>query len=92
MRENQTKPAPLGEYSPEYAPLSPVQQPKWRVKSLLTKLESDRKNGTDYFSSKFAAKLNETFTGLPKPKEWLIRSHKKTFPSYSLRMKFSGLL
>lgn len=61
--------ASLLEFSEDYAPLSRVQEPKWRVKALLTKLESDRKNGTDYFSSKFTAKVAEIFSGLPKPKD-----------------------
>ena len=39
------------------------------MKALLTKLESDRKHGTDYFGSKFTAKLAEIFSGLPKPKD-----------------------
>ena len=53
----------------EYAPLATIQEPKWRVKALLTKLESDRKNSTDFFSSKFTAKIAEIFAGLPKPKD-----------------------
>jgi hypothetical protein len=36
---------------------------------LLTKLESDRKHGTDYFGHKFMAKVQEIFNGLPKPKD-----------------------
>lgn len=47
----------------------PFEQPKWRVKTLLTKLESDRKNGTDFFSHKFMAKVQDIFAGLPKPKD-----------------------
>ena len=61
--------ASLLEFSEEYAPLSPIQEPKWRVKTLLMKLESDRKNSTDYFSDKFVAKVSEIFSGLPKPKD-----------------------
>lgn len=53
----------------EYTSLSAVQEPRWRVKTLLMKLESDRKNGTDYFSHKFMAKIQEIFSGLPKPKD-----------------------
>ena len=49
--------------------LTPIQEPKWRVRALLTKLESDRKNGTDFFSHKFMAKVKEIFSGLPKPKD-----------------------
>lgn len=61
--------ASLLEFSEDYAPLSPIQEPKWRVKTLLTKLESDRKHGTDYFGDKFVAKVSEIFSGLPKPKD-----------------------
>ena len=61
--------ASLLEFSEEYAALTPIQEPKWRVKALLTKLESDRKNGTDFFSHKFMAKVQEIFAGLPKPKD-----------------------
>ncbi len=49
-------------------PLSPVQEPKWRVKSLLMKLESDRRNKTDYVTGKFSGKTEAIFSGLPKPK------------------------
>lgn len=61
--------ASLLEFSAEYAPLSTIQEPKWRVKALLTKLESDRKNSTDYFSGTFSAKVKAVFDGLPKPKD-----------------------
>jgi len=40
-----------------------------RVKALLTKLDSDRRAGTDYFGHKFMAKVSEIFAGLPKPKD-----------------------
>lgn len=75
--------ASMMEFSPEYAPLSPVQEPKWRVKTLLMKLESDRKNKTDYVSSKFAAKTKEIFSGLPKPKDFI------TFASHDLPLLFT---
>ena len=39
------------------------------MRALLTKLDSDRKHGTD-FGNKFVAKVGEIFSGLPKPKEW----------------------
>lgn len=61
--------ASLLEFSADYAPLSTIQEPKWRVRALLTKLESDRKNSTDFFSHKFMAKVQEIFSGLPKPKD-----------------------
>ena len=35
---------------------------------MLTKLESDRRNGTD-FTNKFVGKVAEIFAGLPKPKD-----------------------
>ena len=34
------------------------------------KLDSDDKNGTDYFRNKFIPKVEAIFTGLPKPKDW----------------------
>lgn len=53
----------------DYAQIGILQEPKWRVRTLLTKLESDRKNGTDFFSHKFMAKVEALFAGLPKPKD-----------------------
>jgi hypothetical protein len=47
-----------------------IQEPKWRVRTLLMKLDSDDKNGTDYFRNKFIPKVEAIFTGLPKPKDW----------------------
>jgi len=72
--------ATLLEFSDEYETISDISfldlkeetkkdKPKWRVRALLTKLESDRKHGTDYFGSKFTAKIAEIFSGLPKPKD-----------------------
>lgn len=61
--------ASLLEFSADYAPLSAIQEPKWRVKALLTKLESDRRHETDYFAHKFMGKVQEIFSGLPKPKD-----------------------
>jgi hypothetical protein len=67
------------EFSDDYAPLSPVQEPKWRVKTLLMKLESVRKaiakkeTPSDELlaiRSKFAAQTEKIFSGLPKPKDW----------------------
>ena len=37
---------------------------------MLGKLESDRANKTDYFITKFSDKVDEIFSGLPKPKEY----------------------
>lgn len=54
----------------EYAQIGILQEPKWRVKALLSKLDSDRRNGTDFFTHKFVGKVETIFTGLPKPKEW----------------------
>ncbi len=61
--------ASLIEFSDEYAPLATVQEPKWRVKTLLMKLSSDKANGTS-FMNKFVHKVESVFSGLPKPKEW----------------------
>lgn len=61
--------ASMLEFSGDYAPLSPVQEPKWRVKSVLSKLNSDRANKTNYFIPKFGDKIEEIFSGLPKPKD-----------------------
>jgi DNA modification methylase len=63
--------ASLMEFSDEYERLSVVQEPKWRVKALLTKLDADRANKTEYFINKFIDKVQEVFSGLPKPKDWL---------------------
>ncbi len=41
-----------------------------RVRFMLMKLDSDYKNGTDYFRHKFVSKVEAIFNGLPKPKEW----------------------
>ncbi len=46
-----------------------MQEPKWRVKSLLMKLDSDDRHDTDY-ANKFVRKAEEIFAGLPKPKDW----------------------
>ena len=62
--------ASLLEFSEDYAPMATIQEPKWRVRALLTKLDSDRRNGTDFFTNKFVGKVVEIFSGLPKPKEW----------------------
>ena len=61
--------ASLLEFSEDYAPMGLIQEPKWRVRALLTQLDSDRKHGTD-FGNKFVAKVGELFSSLPKPKEW----------------------
>ncbi|MBK1721949.1 hypothetical protein [Thiocystis violacea] len=41
---------------------------KWRVKGLLTAIESDRKHSTEHVANNFVAKTDSVFTGLPKPK------------------------
>lgn len=41
-----------------------------RVKVLLTKLDSDRRNGTDFFTHKFMGKVEEIFESLPRKKDW----------------------
>ncbi len=80
------------EFSGDYAPLSPVQEPKWRVKSLLMKLESVRKaiakkeTPSDELlaiRSKFAAETEKIFSGLPKPKDFI------TFASHDLPLLFT---
>ena len=59
----------------EYAPLSTIQEPKWRVRTLLHKRIADGANKTKYIS-KFANKIDEVFTGLPKPKDWITFAQK----------------
>mgnify|MGYP003378600608 CR=1 FL=1 len=61
--------ASLLEFSADYAPLSTIQEPKWRVRALLGKLNADRANGTKYFIPKFGDKIKAIFDGLPKPKD-----------------------
>jgi hypothetical protein len=41
-----------------------------RVKFLLGKMDSDRRNETDYFTNKFIGKVKAVFLALPKPKDW----------------------
>lgn len=60
----------LLEYGDEYEKLSPVQEPKWRVRTLLMKLRADDAHGTEYVS-KFTHKVIEIFSGLPKSKNWI---------------------
>lgn len=70
--------ASLLEFSEEYAPLSVIQEPKWRVKALLTVFESKRKieargdtisDEMKAVCSKFTAQVEAVFSGLPKPKD-----------------------
>lgn len=75
--------ASLLAFSKEYAPLSPTQEPKWRVKALLTKLDSDDKHGTD-FGNKFVPKVIEIFSILPKPKDW------QSFQKHDLPLLFTA--
>ena len=75
--------ASLLEFSEEYAPLSTIQEPKWRVRTLLHKRIADDAHKTKYVS-KFANKIDEIFTGLPKPKDWL------TFAQKDLPLLFTG--
>ncbi len=74
--------ASMMEFSDDYAMLSPVQEPKWRVKSLLMKLDSDDRHDTDY-ANKFVRKAEEIFAGLPKPKDW------HTFQKHDLPLLFT---
>ena len=57
-------------FGDEYRALSKVDEPKWRVKALLTKMDSDDRNGTEYVTNKFVRKTEAVFDGLPKPKDW----------------------
>ena len=41
-----------------------------RVRFVLMKLDSDRRNETSHFTNKFIGKVEAVFSGLPKPKEW----------------------
>jgi hypothetical protein len=41
-----------------------------RVRFLLGKLDSDRRNGTDFFTHKFMGKTEAIFSALPSKKEW----------------------
>ena len=75
--------ASLLEFSEEYARLSVIQEPKWRVKTLLMKLDSDDKHGTD-FGNKFVPKVIEIFSGLPKPKDW------QSFQKHDLPLLFTA--
>ncbi len=70
--------ASLLEFSDEYAQMSPIQESKWRVKTLLTVFESKRKMEArgDTISdeiielcTKFRAQIEKVFSSLPKPKE-----------------------
>ncbi len=44
--------------------------PQKRVKYLLGKLDSDRRNNTEFFTHKFMGKIESIFTQLPRKKEW----------------------
>ena len=43
---------------------------KLRVKYLLGKLNSDRRNETDFFTHKFMGKVESIFSALPTRKDW----------------------
>lgn len=73
-------------FGDEYAALSKIQEPKWRVKALLTLIESDRKNGTEKVSNKFVAKTDAIFAGLPKTKE-LVSFSMHDLPIHHARRK-----
>jgi ParB family transcriptional regulator, chromosome partitioning protein len=45
-------------------------EPLRRVKFLLMKLDSDRRNRTNHFTNKFIGKTQRIFQNLPKPQEW----------------------
>lgn len=46
-----------------------MQEPKWRVKTLLGKLFQGRAVSADVVN-KFVDKADAVFSGLPKPKDW----------------------
>lgn len=60
----------LLEFGDDYAGIGNVDEPKWRVRALLMKLDADRAHGTEYFVNKFIDKVKSIFAGLPKPKDW----------------------
>src|SRR6266850_2005515 len=49
----------------EYAALAETAQ--LRVRTLLMKLDSNRRNGTDHFTNKFVGMVERLFASLPKP-------------------------
>jgi hypothetical protein len=53
----------------EYAGLADT--PPLRVRTLLMKLDSDRRHGADYVASKFTGIVEDLFVRLPKPVEWV---------------------
>lgn len=71
-------------FGDEYRAFSKIDEPKWRVKGLLTAIESDRKNSTEHVSDKFIAKTDAVFSGLPKPKE------SQTFSRFDLPLLFTA--
>jgi hypothetical protein len=54
---------------PEYAALA--KKPALLVRELLIKLDSNRRNGTDHFTSKFTGIVEGLFARLRKPVEWM---------------------
>jgi len=46
-------------------------KPITRVKTLLTKLDSDRRNDTEHVTNKFVGNVERVFESLPRPVEWL---------------------
>lgn len=71
------------ELADEYAALAKVQEPKWRVKTLLHKRIADNAHGTEYVS-KFTNIIDSVFNGLPKPKDWV------SFPTNDLPLLFTS--
>lgn len=73
----------LLECEDEYSSISPIQEPRWRVRTLLMKLDSDDKHGTD-FGNKFVPNVEAIFSGIPKPKDW------QTFQKHDLPLLFTN--
>ena len=71
-------------FGDEYLAYSRLDEPRWRVKGLLTAMESDRRNGTEKVTDKFVGKVDSVFVGLPKPKD------RETFTRHDLPLLFTA--
>lgn len=68
----------------EYRAFAKIDEPRWRVKGLLTAIESDRRNETEKVTHKFVGKTEAVFSGLPKPKE------RRSFTDHDLPLLFTA--